>query len=460
MSLFITEAAAVGAKEAVKLAVVWFLLSAYLRSKERNDLVIPFYLGVLLASIIPAALFFLPPDIHLKEFLSRLIGYVFFIFFLGSVAAFYQSTGAGLFKERLPGGWALRPLVFLLTVFYFTPDIAGTSMFVKELSFMKETALGVYLSAASGFVFTALVLYAVLRKVRWELGKFFDVAQLLLFLAVVKLLGGGIKGFAELSLIPSVQRGVMKFVHDFVHQTFVILLVPDHPLLKITTWNFIGIFFGSNFALAVTLVLLLTPPVLFLYHGMASPLPELEGDGITGADRRKFKASARAERTRKALPVAFFVFVILVSWFSGRGEEFSKLYTPAPKPVVEDKGIVVIPLNDPTMDLMDGRLHKFSITRKGETVVFLVIRKPGGRLAVCLDACEICPPEGYGQSEDDVVCIYCKTPIPIDTLGRPGGCNPIPLEASVTERDIRIDVRDIDWKWRAVTTGETKEGIR
>jgi hypothetical protein len=67
-----------------------------------------------------------------------------------------------------------------------------------------------------------------LYKPFW-LGSFFALPQLLLFFAMVKLFGSGIKGITELSLIPSVQRGFMKFIHDFVHQTFVMLMVPDHP---------------------------------------------------------------------------------------------------------------------------------------------------------------------------------------------------------------------------------------
>jgi uncharacterized membrane protein len=165
-------------------------------------------------------------------------------------------------------------------------------------------------------------------------------------------------------------------------------------------------------------------------------------------------------RVRRGLPVAAFVLVVMVSWFAGRGEQSAMLLLPEPKPVVVDKGVVVIPLTDPTMDVMDGNLHKFSLLKDGETITLLVIKKPDGKLAVCLDACEICPPEGYGLSGKNVVCVYCRTPIPVETLGRPGGCNPIPLTAEITGRDIRIDVGEIEKKWLKVITGETKEGIR
>jgi uncharacterized membrane protein len=211
--------------------------------------------------------------------------------------------------------------------------------------------------------------------------------------------------------------------------------------------------------MVVALFLLLTPPVMFLYHSITEPIPEPVGF-VTGAEKRKFQALERSGRRRKALPVIFFVCVILITWFSQRGETVSRLYNPKPIPVVEDKGIILIPVSDPTMDLMDGRLHKFSLVSGEDIIRILIIKKPDNTLAVCLDACEICLPDGYGQREAHVICIYCNTPIPIETLGEPGGCNPIPLSASVTERDVRIELSEILKKWQYVKTGKSKEAVK
>ncbi len=456
MSLFIVEAAAAGAKEALKLGVVWLVFSSLLSSSAERGALKYFYLGMAVASLAVLSSFFISPGMEVKAALSKLTGYVFFLFFMSSLAVLFS----GRFFGRLAGKKALGPLTALLTVVYFSPDIIGSSMFVRELSLMREAYLRVYLSAAAGFFLPLLGLYFAVRGRRLPIRKFFEAGQFLLFLALVKLLAGGAGGFAELSLIPAVQRGVMKFVHDFVHQSFVMFMVPDHPLLRLTVWNFVAIFFGPNFAVSIALILILLPPAAYLYRSFTAPIEAPDDEATTGAGRRKFRAAVGAERRRKAAPVAAFMLVVAALWFSGLGERASALYVPAPKPVVEDKGMVVIPLSDPTMDLMDGRLHKFSLFKDGETIGLLVIRKPDGRLSVCLDACEICPPEGYGLSEDNVVCIYCLTPIPVHTLGRSGGCNPIPLEALITERDIRIDAGEISLKWKDVITGKTKEGIK
>lgn len=459
----ITEALIIGLKEGFKIWIVWIVFSSFLFNKNRQDLLKPFYIGLIFTFLLSFSSFFIPLNPLIKDTLSRLIGYTFGLFYIASVGALYYSSGINLF-------WPFRSLpksniflwitVFIITISFFSPDALGSSLFLKEIAFMKEKAAETYIFAIAGFIFSTGILFTISRRFNtiW-IGKLFGIAQLLLFLSIVKLLGGGINGFAELSLIPSVQRGLMKFLHDVMHQVLVMLIVPDHPMLKTTVWNFIGIFFGSTLTMTATLLLLLIPPIMFLYHSIVEPIPEPPGF-ITGAEKRKFQALERSERRKKALPVIFFICVIMFSWFSQRGEEVSSLYNPRPIPVVEDKGIIIIPLNDPTLDLRDGRLHKFSFVSGEDTIRIIIIKRPDNTLAVCLDACEICPPEGYGQREANVICIYCNTPIPVETLGEPGGCNPIPLSVSVTERDVRIEVSEVLKKWQYVKTGKSKEAVK
>jgi uncharacterized membrane protein len=235
-------------------------------------------------------------------------------------------------------------------------------------------------------------------------------------------------------------------------------MVPDHPLLKMTVWNFIGFFFGSNFASFASLLILLFSPFLFVYHSLLKPVPEPEAQ--TAVSRRKLKSQLLSDRRKKALPVIVFIGLILVSWFSQGKEQISQMYIPKPRPIVVDRGFILIPVKDPTMNLRDGALHTFSLIYGGENIRILIIKKRDNTLTVTLDACEICPPEGYGLRGDHVVCIYCKSPIPIDTLGKPGGCNPIPLVAKVDELFVRIEVKEILKKWGFMKSGMSKEVIQ
>jgi uncharacterized membrane protein len=57
------------------------------------------------------------------------------------------------------------------------------------------------------------------------------------------------------------------------------------------------------------------------------------------------------------------------------------------------------------------------------------------------------------------VCLYCRTPINIQSLGKAGGCNPIPLRALVTAKNVEIDVDELVRKWDYVKTGKSKNLI-
>jgi hypothetical protein len=335
---------------------------------------------------------------------------------------------------------------------FFLPDY-GPFLFLNELSGLKEAVSLTYFSALTGFLIAGGICLVTVRYASARfIGSFFDIPQLLLFFALVKLFGGGAQGFAEISLIPSVQRGLMKFSHDFIHQTFVFLMVPDHPLLKTTVWNFIGIFFGPNIASWESLIVLLFFPLMFIYYSLFKPLPEAESD--SGAERRKLRHRILSQKEKGPSDNRFCLYYFFAWFLRGRS---------ASMPVYLQtgcRGQVMIPVNDPTMDLRDGTMHKFALSHKGHEIKLLVIIKPDNQLSVCLDACEICQPDGYGQREDHVVCLYCNTPIPISTLGNPGGCNPIPLSSSVDDRFIRIEMSEIVNKWEYVNSGKSKEAVR
>ena len=60
---------------------------------------------------------------------------------------------------------------------------------------------------------------------------------------------------------------------------------------------------------------------------------------------------------------------------------------------------------------------------------------------MAFDSCQICGARGYIQQGPHVVCLACAADINPSTIGRAGGCNPLPL-AFRREGDrllIRID---------------------
>ncbi len=462
MSSFVVyEALTIGCKEGLKVGILWLVFSAYLNNKGSLKLIRPYAAGLIVSLLTAGAFLFIALEPLQKEYVGNVSAMSFALFLIASGGALLDSSGIRIFswiRRYIERDAVAYAVVFPATIFFFASDFTGTAVFLKGLSSLNERVAVTFTSMLGGFFLCLGLSAAVMRLLNRRLiGSFFDLPQVLIFFSLTKLIAGGTQGFAELSLIPSVQRGMMKFSHDLIHQTFVMLMVPDHPLLKTTTWNFVGFFFGPNIASWESLFVILFLPLMFIYYSLFLPLPE--PSAATGAERRKLRHGLLSEKRRKALPVIVFVCIIIASWVSESGEKVSALYLPVPKPVVEDKGMVLIPVTDPTMNLHDGRLHKFSLSHRGKEIKLIVMQKPDGKLSVCLDACEICEPDGYGQRDEYVVCIYCNTPIPAASLGAPGGCNPIPLAFTLDDRFVRIEVNEILEKAEYVNSGRSKEGI-
>ena len=91
----------------------------------------------------------------------------------------------------------------------------------------------------------------------------------------------------------------------------------------------------------------------------------------------------------------------------------------------------------------------------GQPVRFFVVER-SGELTVVLDACAICQPEGYGQSEGTVICYYCKTLIPLETVGKPGGCNPIPVPFTTDAGGVHLSVETLVNTWVSQVQAEKK----
>jgi uncharacterized membrane protein len=453
------EALFIGIKEAVKLSLCIILFNSYLGVSKRQYLKAPFYLAILIVLCLSSATLFFSVTPAMRNIVVKMTGYVFGIFYILSIGALYHETGTDLLgplKNVLNRRTVISLTIFVLTCLYFAPDMLGSTLYVSDLFAMSGNAPFTIALPVLGFIFFLTIFFMVIRKKQFVINKMIGIPQLLLFFALIKLFAGGIRGFTELSLIVSVQNGLMKLIHDVVHQTLVTLLVPDHPLLKTTTWNFIGIIFSETVTLWLSVIIFLIPLFIFVrkYYVSAIYIPS---DLPTPASKRKFIKSVKDERLLRSLPIVIFMVCILGTWFVEKGESISKLYDPEPIPAVSDGGKIVIPLSSPRSDLRDGMLHKYSVNIAGDSVRIMIMKKEDESLAVCLDACEICPPDGYVQGEGHVVCLYCMTPISIESLGEQGGCNPIPLDALITEKNIEIDLLEVQEKWNKVKTGKIKE---
>ena len=96
----------------------------------------------------------------------------------------------------------------------------------------------------------------------------------------------------------------------------------------------------------------------------------------------------------------------------------------------------------------DGKLHRFAmVTDDGHVVRFFLINKSLGqssKIGVVYDACMLCGDMGYIQEKNEVICIACNVRIFRPSIGKAGGCNPIPLAHSLEGNDVVLSVQELD----------------
>ncbi len=259
----------------------------------------------------------------------------------------------------------------------------------------------------------------------------------------------------RLDLFSPLSMKVMKFIHDFVHQLFESMLFPDHIFFRKNVWDYIGYLFSIGVGFWGGLVVWLAPAGLVLWAIWHEPLPKL-AHIRQGATRRKLLAGYLRERRSRLIVPWFALFLLLAAVYKSQSPAV-EYWDPKPLPVAASPGgELFIPLKSDSYDLQDGRLHKFLYQEGATTVRFFVLKKGSGRLTVTLDACAICKPEGYGQAEGTLICYYCKTLIPLETVGEPGGCNPVPVPFKEGVDGVRIDAAELRNGWNSSVQGAKK----
>ena len=97
-------------------------------------------------------------------------------------------------------------------------------------------------------------------------------------------------------------------------------------------------------------------------------------------------------------------------------------------------------------ELGDGNLHRYAyVTGDGHVVRFFMINRSGGKkIGVVYDACMLCGDMGYLQDKNEVICIACNVRIFIPSIGKAGGCNPIPLPHVIEGGQVSVSVAELD----------------
>jgi len=260
------------------------------------------------------------------------------------------------------------------------------------------TLLGIGVAIAFGVMF-------VKGSVRINLQKFFRVTTVILFFVAGQLLISGLHELSENGVLPSSKRE-MALIGPIVRND--------------------EFFFVTILALAALMVLFEVK--------RRQPVTV----AVSPAERRKAEWSARRERFWMASVYASaFLFITMVTAQTIYAKSVSAL-SPATQ-VTFVNGEVKIPLSQ----VQDGDLHRYVAQENGTDIRFFLYQKPDGKIATVFDACEICGAVGFYKASSGLVCKNCAAPINPQSVGMPGGCNPIPLKAETTNDSILIKESDI-----------------
>ena len=398
-------------REGVEAALIVGITLAYLTKIGRNDLRKSVYaaLGAAVVGSIGGAV--LLTRFKWNEDIFE--GWIMLAaaFFVVTMIIFMMKTGRRL-KGQIEGkigllaredAWiGLFLFIFLMVLREGAETVlilSAVSLNSSELFSFIGTVLGIAAAIAFGVAF-------VKGSVKVNLQKFFKITTVILFFVAAQLL---ISGLHELS------ENVAWFPHSREEMAII------GPIVSNDVFFFITIFVLA--ALMVLFEMRSRQPV---------DLP------ASGAARRKALWTARKERLWMAsVYVCSFVFIVMVT-AGFIYEKSASALSPATQ-VTFVNGKVSIPLKD----VYDGELHRYEAKENGLEVRFFLYQKPDGKVATLFDACEICGPVGFYKGSNGVICKNCAAPINPQSVGMPGGCNPIPLKAEATSDAVIISEADL-----------------
>jgi FTR1 family protein len=397
-------------REGVEAALIVGITLAYLNKIQRPDLRKLVYSALALAFVASIGVAIALSRLNLNEDVYE--GWVMLAaaFFVVTMIIFMMRTGKHLKGEieGKIGTLAVRgsQIGVFLFVFLMVLREGGETVLILSAVKLESSALLSFIGTLLG-VFAAVLFGVMFIKgsVRINLQKFFRFTTVILFFVAAQLLISGLHELSENGVIRSSKREMA-------------LIGP----VVTNEWFFV-----------VMIVALAGLMVLFeARRRQPAPVPE------TAAERRMARWSARRERLWMASVYATaFLFILLVTAEFIYAKSVTSL-SPA-TPVSFQNGELSIPL----AQVSDGDLHRFVVQEHGVEVRFLLYQKPDNKVVAIFDSCEICGPVGFFKGPNGIVCKNCAAPINSQSVGTPGGCNPIPLKSSATSDAIVIQESDL-----------------
>lgn len=399
-------------REGVEAALVVGIILVYLSRTGRSQLARYVWYGVAAASALSLAVAILLERWQISEdgfegvmYLVAAVFVITMILWMNRVARHLrkeieQKIESYAGRSGAAAGWGIFLFVFLMVL----REGAELAIILRAVELSSEglqtwigTALGIAAAVAVGLFFFKGTL-------RVPLQRFFAVTSIILILVGAQLGLTGLHELSEAQWLPS-SKAEMAVIGPVVRNElfFFVLIFGAAALLILREWQ---------------------------TAAHAKSASQAAGE----AEKRLLATQSRRQRGWMigAATACLSVILVLTADF---------VYTransapPSAQAVDPAGNLVHIPLSA----VQDGKMHLFTIDAAGQSLRFMVIKKPDG-FAAALDACRICGAEGYRQDGQNVVCRHCGSAIYIPTIGAAGGCNPIGVASHVEGGDLVLDV--------------------
>jgi high-affinity iron transporter len=406
----VLEAFVITLREGVEAALIVGIALAYLDKIERRDLRRSVLAALACAFVASIGVAVLLSRFDLNEDLVE--GWIMLAaaFFVATMIIFMMRTAKKL-KGEIEGkigslaGRGSQLGIFMFVFLMVLREGAETVLMLSAVRFNSTSMLS-FLGTLAGIL--AAILFGVMfvkGSVPINLQKFFRVTSVILFFVAGQLLISGLHELSESGVLPSSKRE-MALIGPIVSNEW--------------------FFFVTILALAALMIL------LEARRRQPVPVPQLP------AEKRKALWNARRERFWMiSVYASAFTFIVLITAQFIYAKNLTRL--PPATPLSFTSGTVRIP----RAEVSDGDLHRYSAVVGGAEIRFLLYQKPDGSVATVFDACRICGPVGFLKGANGLICKNCAAPINPQSVGTPGGCNPVPLRSHSTADAIVIEEADL-----------------
>jgi len=402
-------------REGVEAALVVGIILVYLSRTGRAHLARFAWYGVAAATALSLAIAIALQQWRISEDGFEGLMYLLAAFFVVTMIVWMNRVARHLKKdiEQKVESYAVRAgraaglgiflFVFLMVVregVELALILRAVEMSTEGLQTWIGTILGIAAAVAVGVFFFKGTL-------RVPLHRFFAVTSAILMLVAFQLALTGLHELSEARWLPSSKQEMALI----------------GPIVRNELFFFVFVFGAA---------------MLLILREWQSASHEKSAKAAAGdAERRLLESqNRRARRWMMASTIACLTVILVLT------ADFIYTRANSAPPVSRAIAAVGNEVRVPLTEIQDANLHLFTVDVAGQTLRFMVIKKPSG-YGTALDACRICGAEGYRQDGQNVVCRHCGSAIYVPSIGEQGGCNPIGVPARVEGGELVMDVSSL-----------------